>query len=289
MTLSEFTKMQVSGNDFVVVRETSARRNWAKLAPVLCHRRFGIGADGVLVVLPSKKADLRVRVVNADGSEAEVCGNGLISMGIYAIESGMVEPDRSEVSIETMAGVKRAYVLEQTPGGRRVRVNMGIPRFEPEALPVLVQGPAGDIVPVLDYPLFVGNRKLLLSFVSMGNPHAVMFTAKPLGDFPLTWLGPIVERHPLFPLRVNFEVARVLGRGSIEARVWERGAGETLACGSGACAIAVTARSHGYVDDLVEVTLPGGKLSVEWDGRGEALLSGNAETVFTGKWQHDGV
>ncbi|MBI2853768.1 MAG: diaminopimelate epimerase [Chloroflexi bacterium] len=283
----DFTKMQASGNDFVIVRETDAKRDWTELAQRMCHRRFGIGADGVLVVLPSRKADFRVRVINSDGSEAEICGNGLISLGRYAAETGLVKPKCDEATIETLAGIKRLKLLE-CDGVEKVRVGMGAPHLEPSEIPVMVQVGEGYCGAVLDYPLFVGNRKLPLSFASMGNPHAVMFTTKPLEDFPLTRVGPVVENHPIFPNRVNFEVARVIERNRIEAKVWERGAGETLACGSGACAIAVTARLHGYIDGEVDIALPGGTLTVEWDGKGEVVLTGAAKVVFTGNWCNNG-
>ncbi|MBI2957371.1 MAG: diaminopimelate epimerase [Chloroflexi bacterium] len=287
----DFVKMHSSGNDFVIVREDESRRVWGKLSKVICDRRFGVGADGVLIVLPSNKADFRVRVINSDGSEAEICGNGLICLGKYACEAGIVAPDASEVKVETKAGIKNINLVRQGGKVQQVRVVFGHPRFRPEQVPALVQGEPGmngAAKPVLDYTLFAGNRKLLLNMVSMGNPHAVCFTGKPVDDFPLNRLGPIVEHHPIFPQRVNFEVARIVDSGRIEARVWERGAGETLACGSGACAIAVTARLHGFVGSSVEVALPGGKLKVEWDGSGEVALTGSPELVFKGAWLNDG-
>ena len=286
----EFTKMHSSGNDFVVVREEDSRHSWAKLAKSMCDRRFGVGADGVLVVQPSSKADFKVRVINSDGSEAEVCGNGLICMGRYAIDEGIVEASRSDVTVETKAGVKKIELIKQGGKVKQVRVSIGRPRFRPEEIPALVKAEEVDdkTKPVLDYPVFAGNRKLLLNLVSMGNPHAVYFITKPVLDFPLNRLGPVVENHPLFPQRVNFEVVRLVNSKQVEARVWERGAGETMACGSGACAIAVAARLHGFVGDQVDVALPGGTLSVEWDGEGDVKLTGHPELVFTGAWIEDG-
>ena len=139
------------------------------------------------------------------------------------------------------------------------------------------------MIPILDYPLIIGEKNLELTFVSMSNPHAVYFVAE-VADFPLAEIGPKVENHPIFPERVNFEIASILSRREIKARVWERGVGETLACGSGACAIAVAAQLHGYVDNQVDIIFPGSRLSVEWDGRGEVLLTGPAERVFEGEW-----
>jgi diaminopimelate epimerase len=162
---------------------------------------------------------------------------------------------------------------------------MGLPRFRPEQIPVKAQV---DIPiasgPILDYPLVIDGKKLTLSILSMGNPHAVSFLSRPVADFPLAEIGPKVERHAMFPDRTNFEVARVLSRGKIEARVWERGVGETLACGSGASAIAVAAQLLDYMNKQVDIILPGGTLTVSWDRAGEVLLTGPVKEVFTGEW-----
>ena len=166
---------------------------------------------------------------------------------------------------------------------------MGTPLFKAEDIPVgLGDREKGheqlDIISIIDYPLKVARRDLILSLVSMGNPHAVAFLSEPVADFPLTKIGPEVENHNIFPERVNFEVARVLGRDKIEVRVWERGATETLSCGSGACAVAAIARLKGYADKEIDIMLPGGGLTVEWDGEGEIYLTGPVEEVFTGDW-----
>jgi diaminopimelate epimerase len=163
---------------------------------------------------------------------------------------------------------------------------MGIPRFEAEDIPV-VMGQILDITPILDYPLSVGGRELSLTFVSLGNPHAVCFWPEPVTGFPLAEAGPEVGRHSIFPQGVNFEVANMIDRGHLEARVWERGVGETLACGTGACAIAVAARLHGYCHNQVDIKLPGGTLTVDWDGEGEVLLTGPVELAFDGEWPEE--
>jgi diaminopimelate epimerase len=163
----------------------------------------------------------------------------------------------------------------------QAEVNMGLPRFQPEQIPVKVKV---DIIPILDYPLVIDGKKLTVSLLSMGNPHAVSFLSRPIADFPLAEIGPKVERHPMFPQRTNFGVARVLNREKIEARVWERGVGETLTCGSGACAIAVAAQLLDYIEPQVDIILEGGTLTVSWDRVGEVLLSGPVEEVFTGEW-----
>ncbi|MFQ5826498.1 MAG: diaminopimelate epimerase [Dehalococcoidia bacterium] len=278
----KFVKMQGTGNDFILIDARKLDKDWSKLAQRMCHRHFGIGSDGLLVVQPSRSADLRMRMFNPDGSEAEACGNGIRCFAKYAVESGLAGGD--SLRIETLAGVREVRLFGD--GGRihRVQVGMGQPELGAEDIPVNL---AGAAAPILDYPLTIEGRKLLLTFVSMGNPHAVCFLEEPVSDFPLAELGPRVEHHPMFPQRTNFEIANVQDGKHITARVWERGAGETLSCGSGACAIAVAARLHGYIENKVDITLPGGMLTLEWDGRGEVYLSGPAETVFTGEWPEE--
>ena len=252
------------------------RRDWAKLARAMCDRRFGVGSDGLILLLKSKVADFRMRMFNPDGSEAEVCGNGLRCFARHVVSSGLADARRS-VTIETSAGIKTAVPQDR---GSRFQVDMGEPRFRPQDLPVDV---TAKRVPILDYRVDVAGKKLALTFVSMGNPHGVCFVDD-VGEFPLCDIGPRVEHHELFPRRVNFEIAHVVSRREIDARVWERGAGETLSCGTGACAIAVAARLHDYVDDQVDIKLPGGTLSVKWDRKGSVYLTGPAELVFTGDW-----
>jgi len=271
-----FAKLQATGNDFILVEPSGPDQGWEKLALRMCHRRFGVGGDGLILVLPSESADFRMRIFNSDGSEAEVCGNGLRCFARYVIDRGLAEAGKG-LTIETTAGIKS---VKPQPDGR-FQVDMGAPVFSPEEIPVDL---SVDITPILDYPVHVEGRDLLLTFVSIGNPHGVCFV-EDVADFPLADLGPIVEHHPLFPQRLNFEIARVVSRQGITARVWERGAGETLSCGSGACAIAVAAQLHGYVDSQVDVVLPGGRLGLEWNGEGNVYLSGEAELVFTGKWR----
>ena len=286
-----FTKVQGAGNDFILVEAGQGQRDWSKLAVAICDRHFGIGADGLLLALPSDVADFKMRVFDADGTEPEACGNGLRCLVRYAIYKGLIDNEAQEVSVETIVGVRKARLYRE--GGRvtSIQFSMGEPKFKAEDIPVAL-GPSRDevdITPIMDYTVTVDNQELPLSLVSMGNPHAVCFLDYSVTHFPLSELGPKVEQHSLFPNRVNLEVARVLDREHIEARVWERGVGETLACGSGACAIAVLARLRDYIDIKVEVKLPGGTLGVEWDGVGEVFLSGPAEIVFSGEWPDENV
>jgi len=270
-----FAKLQATGNDFVLVEAGGQERDWGRLAGAMCQRRFGIGADGLVVVQSSPTVGLRMRIFNPDGSEAEVCGNGLRCFARYVTERGLAPGDQ-EMTVHTMAGTRTVKLL---PDGR-FQVDMGEPAFEPATIPVDI---AVDIIPVLDYPVMVDDTELLLTFVSMGNPHGVCFLDD-VDGFPLARVGPIVEHDRLFPQRLNFEIARVSSRRRISMRVWERGAGETLSCGSGACAVAVAAQLHGYVDSPVDVVLPGGRLTLEWPGAGAVRLSGGAEFVFVGEW-----
>jgi len=282
-----FTKLQATGNDFIFTDARNMERDWARLAREICYRQFGVGADGLILVATSNIASLKMKLFNSDGSEAEVSGNGLRCFAKYVIDRHMV--NGPNLTVETMSGIRTIEATVYRGKVIDVKVNMGTPRFKAEDIPVLIDKPKKgrgevDIIPILDYPLTIGRRGLTLSFVSMGNPHAVSFLSQPVADFPLSAIGPQVENHPMFPERVNFEVARILKRNKIEARAWERGAGETLSCGSGACAIAVIARIKGYIDDEVDIMLEGGDLTVYWNGVGEVYLSGPVAEVFSGEW-----
>ena len=284
----KFSKLQATGNDFILVDARTMEAEWPKLARAMCDRHFGAGADGLILVQNSTSADLKMRLFNSDGSEAEVSGNGLRCFAKYTIEEGLigkmpsrVEQSNRSLTIETLSGARQVKAHMSRNRVNRAEVNMGSPRFQPEQIPVKVKV---DIIPILNYPLVIDGKKLTLALLSIGNPHAVSFLSQPVADFPLSEIGAKVEKHPMFPQRTNFEVARVLSRGRIEARVWERGVGETLACGSGASALAVAARLLDYVDRQVDIILAGGTLTVSWDMVGEVLLSGLVEEVFRGEW-----
>lgn len=287
-----FAKLQATGNDFVVIDARNLRRNWLHLARKMCNRHFGIGADGLILILSSKVAELKMRMFNPDGSEAHICGNGLRCLAKYAFERRLV---REKVfKVETLAGIRTLQVtLLLNNKVKKVKVSMGTPAFAAENIPVAIDiqkrlnqnGEAVDITPILDYPLKLDDTVLPVSLVSMGNPHTVTFLNQPLDSYPLSEIGPKVENHPLFPERTNFEIARVVNEKTIEVRVWERGAGETLSCGSGACAVAVLASYKGLVHSReVDIILHGGQLSVSQDSRGEVFLEGPVEEVFVGTW-----
>ncbi len=290
----KFTKLQGAGNDFVLIETNDMQHVWSQQAIAMCDRHFGIGADGLLLLLPSDKADFQMRMFNPDGSEAEACGNGIRCLARYILDEGLLprkaeagSPSQNRILIETMAGISEVRYYKTTDKSIKFRTGMGIPKLGLSDIPVVIEPEERngvDIKPMLSYSAIVEDKELRLNFVSMGNPHAVCFWQYPVVDFPLLQIGSKVEHLAIFPNRVNFEVANVMSRQRIEARVWERGAGETLACGTGACAIAVAAQLCGYIDNKVDIKLPGGILQVEWDGIGEVFLSGPAEIVFTGEW-----
>ena len=283
----DFTKMQGAANDFVMVDARKIKRDWSKLAIAVCNRHLGIGADSLIVLLPSEKADFGMRTFDTDGSEAETCGNGIRCLARYVLEKGLISAETEEITIETVATVNR--VKFERKGGRVTKfwANMGKPRFAADMIPVNLKNGNSNfagIKEMLTYKVTVNGMELTLNLVSMGNPHAVHFYQGPISEFPMSRIGPLVENLPIFPNRVNFEVARVLDNKHLEARVWERGVGETLACGSGACAITVSSKLRGYTESKVDIKLPGGVLNAEWNGNGEVVLGGPAEVVFEGKW-----
>jgi diaminopimelate epimerase len=284
----KFVKLQAAGNDFIVIDARSLKQDWSTLARRMCDRHFGVGADGLILVLGSDVADFGMRIINSDGSEAEICGNGLRCFARYVIDNKLINGTMIEVA--TLSGNHTVQAILRNGEVISAKANMGKPRFKADEIPVKIdqdiyqKDEYVEIKPVIDYPVNINGHELKLSFISMGNPHAVHFMDTPVDDFPLSTIGPKVERHELFPKRINFEIARIIDGKNIEARVWERGAGETLACGSGVCAIAVVARMKGYIGDVVDIKLPGGVLTVEWDGIGEVYLTGPVATVFEGKW-----
>jgi len=281
----DFTKLQGAGNDFILVETDKTGGDWPAVARGMCDRHYGIGADGLLLLLPSAKADFKMRMFNPDGGEAEACGNGLRCLAKYIIDQKL--SSQSQLKIETMAGI-RAVRFDRTGKSVEIQTSMGVPKFGAGDIPVEIETGSRklvDIKSMLGYTVVIDGRELRLNLVSMGNPHAVYFCPQPVARFLLSQIGSKVEHLAIFPRRTNFEVVNVVNRGQIDARVWERGAGETLACGSGAGAIAVAAQKYGYVGNKVAIALPGGVLKVEWDGVGEVFLSGPAEKVFTGVWE----
>ncbi len=275
-----FTKYHGAGNDFVVIDARTHDLDWPGLARAMCIRHFGIGADGIILVA-DHDGELCMRMFNPDGSEAEACGNGLRCFVKHVVDTGLVKTDAFVVY--TLGGPRQVVAFRSREGTvDEVELSMGAPNFAAREMPANVPD---HQAPLLDVPVQVSGHALRVNLVSLGNPHAVMFLDAQPNTYPLGTIGPLVEHHEMFPSRVNFEIARIRGRADIDARVWERGAGETLACGSGACAIAVTGIVHGLCDNVVNVHLPGGELTITWPGgQEEVKLRGPVVRVFTGNW-----
>ena len=275
----QFVKMHGAGNDFVLLDLFSAAstrpdEEWIALAQSMCDRHFGVGSDGLLLVLPSEVADARMRMFNPDGSESASCGNGIRCLGRFLYDRYGIGADA--LTVETGAGISGISVHENGT----VTVDMGAPIFVPADIPTAVNGRDA-----LDVALTIDGEPLAVSCVSMGNPHAVTFVRSgELEGYPLETIGPKVEHHELFPQRTNFEVCEVLDERSMRVRVWERGAGITLACGTGACASAVVATTLGRVRPPVNVELPGGVLSIDWHEGGSVMMTGPTAYVFAGAW-----
>lgn len=271
-----FHKMQGAANDFVVVdgRDVGAV-DWTALAITACDRRRGVGADGLLALELSQGSDFRMRYHNADGSTGEMCGNGIRCMAKFALDIGATESRK--LSWETGAGRITTEVLDYSGEVATVRADMGPPRFTPSEIPVDAPG-----LEVREAPFAVNGSQLRLTCVSMGNPHAVTFVDS-VSDFPLERLGPEVEHHRAFPNRTNFEIVEVIDSDHLRMRVWERGVGETMACGTGACAAAVASQMVRQTAAEVDIDVPGGRLRVSWRPGENVLLTGPAETSFTGE------
>lgn len=269
--------MQGAGNDYIYIDGFSQKiDNPSSLALKLSDRHFGIGSDGLVLILPSETCDFRMQMFNSDGSEAEMCGNASRCVGKYVYDNGLTS--KKEITLETKAGVKYITLLEGDTRARKVTVDMGEPILDPVAIPVNVSE-----TPVLNYPLDIDGEIWKISCVSMGNPHAVTFI-EGIKDLDLPVIGPKFEKHPVFPRKTNTEFIEVINRGTLNMRVWERGAGETLACGTGACAAAVAAVLNGLCDRKITIHLLGGDLEIEWNpSDNHVYMTGEAVTVFDGE------
>lgn len=281
-----FSKMQAAGNAYLVVDGREASIDWSRLAAAMGDPHFGVGSDGLAVVQRSPTAHVRMRIFNTDGSEAEMSGNGIRLFAKYVLDRGIVRPSSGPLRVETGGGLREVHpVFEAGVGSPMIaaRVAMGEPVFAAAEIPVHGAGVAPN-EPVNDLELNLGRRRIRVTCLSVGNPHAVALLDEPIDSFPLDEIGPLVQTHACFPNRINFEIVNRLDDGAIRARVYERGEGETLASGTGSTASAVAARLHGWVGDRVNVHLPGGVLQIEWDGQGEAWLEGPTVHVFDGVW-----
>jgi diaminopimelate epimerase len=276
-----FSKMHGLGNDFIVVwSERGLPADAAELAIQACNRNFGIGGDGLVFIVPSEKADCMMRILNSDGSEAEQCGNAIRCVTKFIYDHGYIQ--KTELTIETIgAGVQVVQAFLKDGKVDRVRVDMGAPVLEGLKVPTTL-----DQSQVVSELITVRDREFLFTAVSMGNPHCVIEVEDAAGIDLSAW-GPPIENHPLFPRKVNVEFITVRSRDQVEMRVWERGAGITLACGTGACATVVATHLAGKTNRSATVSLTGGDLLIEWDEQdNHVYMSGPAEEVFAGKWLH---
>ncbi|NDV79540.1 diaminopimelate epimerase [Dysgonomonas sp. 511] len=272
----EFAKMQGAGNDYIYMNAIDQKiENPSELAIRLSNRHFGVGSDGLVLILPSETCDFRMQMFNSDGSEAEMCGNASRCVGKFVYDNGLTT--KKEITLETLAGIKYISLLDGDAKARKVAVDMGEPILAPDLIPV-----KADKAPVLNYPLEIDGKIWEISCVSMGNPHAVVFM-KGIKELDLPVLGPKFETNPIFPRKTNTEFIEVVDRSTMNMRVWERGAGETLACGTGACAAAVAAVLNGCCDRKIVVHLLGGDLEIEWrEENNHVYMTGEAVTVFEG-------
>ena len=276
----KFTKMQGIGNDYVYVnclQETI--ENPSELAKKISDRHYGVGSDGLIMINPSDKADFEMEMYNADGSRGEMCGNGIRCVAKYVYDYGLT--DKTSISVETLAGIKYLDLTVEDGKVVLVKVDMGNPMLRPEEVPVV-----SEKEEVIDEPITVDGQEYRMTCVSMGNPHAVVFIDQDVKEFPLETVGVKFENHERFPKRVNTEFVNVLDRHTAQMRVWERGSGETLACGTGACAVAVACALNGLTEDEVTVKLLGGDLQIKWDReKNTVYMTGPAEVVFDGEWK----
>lgn len=273
----KFTKMHGCGNDYVYVNLFEEKvDDPAAVSIKVSDRHFGIGSDGLITIGPSDKADFRMRIYNADGSEAEMCGNGIRCVAKYVYDNKLT--DKTEISVESGAGIKYLTLFVENGKVEQVRVDMGEPILEPSQIPVVADGDK-----VIDAPIEVGGKTWNMTCVSMGNPHAVVFVDD-TENFELEKYGPQFENHELFPKRTNTEFVQVLSRTEANMRVWERGSAETWACGTGTCATVMACILNGKTEDKVLVHLRGGDLTIEYDrDTNHLFMTGPATTVFTGE------
>ena len=279
----EFAKLHGCGNDYIAVDGRSLDRDWAALTAEMSRPAFGVGSDGIVLLQNSDVAQVRMRVYNPDGSEAEMSGNGIRLFAKFVLDRNIANATKDGLTVETLGGVRTVW--PEMVDGRMVsaRVAMGPATFVAAEVPVDTSDLGGKAT-VIAETLEIGGAQMSVTCLAIGNPHAVAIIDDPVEDFPLTEVGPYVENHPMFPQRINFEIVNVHSRDKIRARIFERGAGETMSSGTGSTASAFACRKLGLVDDAVDVVVDGGVLRISWDGNDEAFLEGPAVEVFTGVW-----
>jgi diaminopimelate epimerase len=276
MGIMEFVKMHGLGNDFILINglKDGGTVNYFELAPKICDRNFGIGADGLLIILPSEVADIKMQIINSDGSEAEMCGNGIRCFAKYVFEEGIV--DKTKMEVETLAGIIVPELILQKDKVVSIRVDMGEPQLERSRIPMI-----GSPGPVIKEKLKVLDQEFEVTAVSMGNPHCVIFVSD-LTKIDINKWGPLIEKHQAFPRKTNVEFVQVVTPSEAIMRVWERGAGITLACGTGACATLTAGVLNNLLHRTAIIKLLGGELEIEWAENNHLYMTGPAEEVFRG-------
>lgn len=276
----KFTKMHGAGNDYVYINCFDERvEDPVRLAREISDRHFGVGSDGLILILPDQEADIRMRMFNADGSEAEMCGNGIRCVAKYAYDHGLV--DKLDISVATGNGILPLKMFRVEAGFvDRVQVNMGVPGLTRGDLPMT--GPVSE--QAVNVPLIIAGRQFDVTCVSMGNPHCVIYVDD-VESFPVAEIGSLIENHDWFPQRVNIEFVKVISRVEVIQRTWERGAGETLACGTGASAVTVAGVLTGKTERKILNHLRGGDLELEWCEAGSVMMTGPAVEVFSGVYE----
>ena len=277
----KFTKMHGIGNDYVYINcFTEQVDNPNELAKIMSPRRFSVGADGVILICPSKMADAKMRMFNLDGSEGKMCGNGVRCVGKFVYDSGIAHKDT--ITIETLSGIKTLYITDKDGVAETITVDMGKAELSPEKIPAIA-----DCDTIIDTAITVDGNSYNITAVSMGNPHAVTFCDE-IESLNLEKIGPHFEHHEMFPQEVNTEFIRVIDESTLQMRVWERGSGETFACGTGACAAAVAAVLNGYCKHDTEITvhLVGGDLFITYKNDGTVFMRGPATKVFDGVYEY---
>ena len=273
----KFTKMQGIGNDYVYVNCFEEDiKDPSELSIAISDRHFGVGSDGLIMIMPSPIADARMRIFNADGSEAQMCGNGIRCVAKYLYEYGIKKSDR--MTIETAAGLKTIELTTVNGGVTQIKVEMGTPELLRNNIPML-----GENKQVINEPLQVNDSVLYVTCVSMGNPHCITFVDD-VDSIILDVTGKAIENHELFPERINAHFVQQISTNKVKMRTWERGSGETLACGTGAVATGVACVLNNLTERVISTQLPGGELTVEWTDDNKTFMTGPAEIVFTGQW-----
>ncbi len=279
----DFVKLHGCGNDYIAIDGRALDRDWNSLAAEMSKPAFGVGSDGIILLLDSKVAQTRMRVFNPDGSEAEMSGNGIRLFAKFVLDYAHASPIDGALTVETMGGIRTVWPTMRHSKMEAAKVAMGPAIFNAAEIPVNT-ATIGGCKEVIDQVVDIDGHRLSLTCLAIGNPHAVTVIDTPVEEFPLAGIGALVEKNPIFPQRINFEVVNIISTSQIRARIFERGAGETLSSGTGSTASAFACRKLGMINDNVDVILDGGTLNISWNEMEEAFLQGPAVEVFTGTW-----